>query len=163
MFFILFVVCFFWLTISQWRRQVNFIYEIGYTLSLLAILISLALLGYFRWVCLMLLILLILLKCLLLSPFERKKQQQQHWNENGMNGVSGRRKFICQMCLKKNWNMPLFSLIIKLQLLMLKCIIYQIEMLEIHHFPYEWRTLHNVPCCNDENTQPIQKTNIQTE
>lgn len=36
------------ISLFQWRRQVNLIYEFGYSISLLAILLSLALLGYFR-------------------------------------------------------------------------------------------------------------------
>lgn len=34
--------------LSQWRQQINLIYETGYTISLVAILLSLAILGYFK-------------------------------------------------------------------------------------------------------------------
>ena len=32
----------------QWRQQINLIYETGYTISLVAILFSLGILGYFK-------------------------------------------------------------------------------------------------------------------
>lgn len=32
----------------QWRQQINLIYETGYTISLVAILLSLGILGYFK-------------------------------------------------------------------------------------------------------------------
>lgn len=37
-----------WTCFFQWRRQINLIYETGYTVSLVAILLSLGILGYFK-------------------------------------------------------------------------------------------------------------------